>query len=117
MKFARTLEEAIEIAKTKISLPDDHDEESVVSGHHHTLGRKMRNDWGLWGGGDLHKELSKLGLSHPDDMSALIIKCAYRDLTGQDRDIDGIVGYYKDYWAQFSGAKLDDPSAKTREPA
>jgi hypothetical protein len=117
MKLAKTIDEAIEIAKANIRIPDGADESSVVSRYHHTLGRQMRNDWGLWGGGALRNEMIALGLTHPDDMSSLVLKCAYRDLKGQNRDIKGIVLYYQKYWSQFGGANLQDPSAKPREPS
>lgn len=117
LDLAKTLEDAIKIAKTKMRIPEGSDESSVVSKYHHTLGRQMRNDWGLWGGGALRDEMIALGLTHPDDMSSLILKCAYRDLKGKDRDVKGIIRYYKSYWSQFGGANLQDPSAKPREPS
>jgi Domain of unknown function (DUF6794) len=43
---------------------------------HHTLGRWMRNEWGLWGtGSELKQHLQKEhGQYHPDGMSSLILK-------------------------------------------
>ena len=42
--------------------------------YHHGLGRWMRNYWGLWSGGPLAKDMERLGLRHPDDMSMEIIR-------------------------------------------
>ena len=43
---------------------------------HHSLGRWIRNNWGLWNEEDnkLKVNLKKLGLEHPDDMSNYIIE-------------------------------------------
>ena len=42
---------------------------------HHTLGRWIRNNWGLWNEfSELKFNLAKLGYIHPDDMSNFIIK-------------------------------------------
>lgn len=43
---------------------------------HHSLGRWIRNNWGLWDEEDnkLKVNLKKLGFKHPDDMSNYIIE-------------------------------------------
>ena len=43
---------------------------------HHSLGRWIRNNWGLWDEEDnkLKVNLKKLGFDHPDDMSNYIIE-------------------------------------------
>lgn len=43
---------------------------------HHSLGRWIRNNWGLWNEDDneLKANLKKLGFEHPDDMSNYIIE-------------------------------------------
>lgn len=43
---------------------------------HHSLGRWIRNNWGLWNEEDnkLKVNLKKLGYEHPDDMSNYIIE-------------------------------------------
>jgi len=43
---------------------------------HHSLGRWIRNNWGLWNEEDnkLKVKLKKLGFDHPDDMSNYIIE-------------------------------------------
>ena len=50
---------------------------------HHSLGRWIRNNWGLWNEEDneLKASLKKLGYSHPDDMSNYIIKQYIRYLS------------------------------------
>ena len=43
---------------------------------HNSLGRWIRNEWGLWTGSELKDELMNInkGLNHPDDMSNYIIE-------------------------------------------
>ena len=41
--------------------------------YHLDLGMWMRNNWGLWGGSRLHKYFRAKGISHPEDMSSVIL--------------------------------------------
>ena len=41
---------------------------------HDSLGRWIRNEWGLWTGSELKDELMGKGFNHPDDMSNYIIE-------------------------------------------
>jgi len=41
---------------------------------HNSLGRWIRNEWGLWTNSELKNELTKKGFTHPDDMSNYIIE-------------------------------------------
>ncbi len=49
---------------------------------HHSLGRSIRNNFGLWGNNDkLKKEISDIIKSqHPDDMSQYLIKETWNKL-------------------------------------
>jgi len=71
-----TLEEAI-IELNKI-LKEEDKEYIVENGSisvHHSLGRWIRNNWGLWGDNvELKSNLRELGCYYPDDMSDYIIK-------------------------------------------
>jgi hypothetical protein len=40
---------------------------------HFGLGMWMRNNWGLWQEGPLHRAMAARGLTHPDDMSSAIL--------------------------------------------
>lgn len=73
----QNLQEAIEELDRKLNKEDK--EYIVENGSlavHHSLGRWIRNNWGLWDEEDneLKASLKKLGYSHPDDMSNYIIK-------------------------------------------
>jgi hypothetical protein len=55
-------------------------EESEVGGYNGSIGIWLRNSWGLWNGGPLRDHFRSLGLSHPDDMSALVLITFWRHL-------------------------------------
>jgi hypothetical protein len=71
----KTLEEAVQQLDAMLS--DDDKEYLMENGAisvHHTLGRWIRNEWGLWEDSELKESLEKEGFSHPDDMSNHIIE-------------------------------------------
>lgn len=50
------------------------DEGKVATALHHTLGRHLRNQWGLWRSSALAQHLrDEHRITHPDDMSHFII--------------------------------------------
>lgn len=73
-------------------------DELQLSSLHHGLGQWIRNNWGLWAGGTLAKYFNNLGLSHPDDMSGLIITTFWHHLKGEPLGIDREIKKYQDFW-------------------
>jgi len=73
-------------------------EEEFLAGAHFGLGMWIRNNWGLWKGKELAKYFNSIGIYHPDDMSGIILTSYYRELHGQDWNLDEQVKYYQDYW-------------------
>ena len=76
-KIPNNLFEAVQ--KLDKSLSQDDKEYLLENGSlsvHHSLGRWIRNNWGLWDEEDnkLKVNLKKLGFDHPDDMSNYIIE-------------------------------------------
>ena len=76
-KIPNNLEQAIEYLDGLLQEEDkvyllEHGALSV----HHSLGRWIRNNWGLWNeeNNKLKVNLKKLGFEHPDDMSNYIIE-------------------------------------------
>ena len=73
----KNIEEAISILNEMLSNDDKKYlfEEGAISVHH-TLGRWIRNNWGLWEeeSNDLKEHLISIGFTHPDDMSNYIIE-------------------------------------------
>jgi hypothetical protein len=58
-------------------------EEYIPIYFHHGLGRYLRNNWELWHGSPLAQYFHDLGVSHPDDMSSVILLSFYRKLHGK----------------------------------
>jgi hypothetical protein len=65
---------------------------------HHGLGRWIRNNWDLWQGGALAEYFKSLGLSHPDDMSGLILESFWHHLRNEPLDIAAQIKAYQEYW-------------------
>lgn len=69
-----------EIDKKEIqSLPKRED----MIRYHHGLGMWMRNTWRLWAGSRLQKYFTDRGITHPDEMSSVILYHYYDWLTGK----------------------------------
>ncbi|MDY7092174.1 MAG: DUF6794 domain-containing protein [Acidobacteriota bacterium] len=67
--------------------------------YHLSLGRWMRNNWGLWGGGPLAEHFNELGIFHPDDMSGILVASYYRRLRGEPIRLEEQIRYYQEFWA------------------
>lgn len=65
---------------------------------HFGLGRWIRNNWGLWGGGELQSWFHEKGIRHADDMSGIILESFRRELRGEDWDLSGQIKHYREYW-------------------
>lgn len=55
--------------KEMLALPERND---MIS-YHLSLGMWIRNNWGLWGGSRLQKYFMDRGISHPDNMSGIVL--------------------------------------------
>jgi hypothetical protein len=92
-------------------------EEEFLGGSHFGLGMWIRNNWGLWRGGELAKEFETKGIFHPDDMSGIILTSYYRQLHNQDWKVDEQIKYYQDYWkaTQEYQYRLENDTAFARQ--
>ena len=71
----KTVDEAVKTLAKIVSKEDrDYLLENGAISMHHSMGRWIRNEWGLWTGSELKNELKKKGFEHPDDMSNYIIE-------------------------------------------
>lgn len=82
----RTVEEAIVVVKQWLP-PDELAKFRAGSEHdtyryHHGLGTRIRNELGLWQGGQLREYFIEHGVAHPDDMSSIILAALWCDLNG-----------------------------------
>ena len=71
----KTVDEAVKTLAKIVSKEDrDYLLENGAISMHDSMGRWIRNEWGLWTGSELKNELKKKGFEHPDDMSNYIIE-------------------------------------------
>lgn len=106
-----TLDEAVALLITHVfSIPEwkafieqtkDVDDASFLVETHQTLGRQLRNAWGLWeqkAHNKLYYYMYAFGLRHPDDISAVILQSAYCKYYGGEFDVEAAGRYYKGWW-------------------
>ncbi len=98
----RNLEEAF-IELKKMLRPDllkemkEGSEQDMVQ-YHMGLGLWMRNNWSLWAGSRLGKYFNGIGISHPDDMSGIILDSFWRHLNAKPIRLEEQVAYYQRFW-------------------
>ncbi|NQZ76450.1 MAG: hypothetical protein HRT61_10120 [Ekhidna sp.] len=64
-------------------------EHDFATSQHFSLGLHIRNYWGLWKQKELYHFFDSLGVTHPDNMSGLILVSYHRHLTGRKIDLKG----------------------------
>lgn len=73
---------------------------------HLGFGRWMRNNWRLWGGSRLSKYFNEKGISHPDDMSGIILTSYHRYLNEEKIQLKKQIRYYQNYWKKAEKEQL-----------
>lgn len=99
------------LPKNELAKIDAIKSEHAMIEYHFGPGMWMRNQWGLWGDGPLAKHMNKLGFTHPDDMSATILKTFWCKRHGKDFRLQERAAYYADYWKASK-----NPPSSTRDP-
>lgn len=99
----RTLEEALTTLEKRVSadvlLEFAHSrDESIAARYHDTLGRWIRNNWGLWKRGPLYTDLRRRGLQHPDDMSGVILTSFWRQLHEEPLRVEEQINARQAFW-------------------
>lgn len=72
---------------------------------HFGVGLFLRNKWQLWRGSRLTEYFFELGLSHPDDISSVILLCYHRKLSGLPLDVIQQIDKYRIYWKEAYEAR------------
>ena len=72
--------------------------EKELSLYHLGLGVWIRNNWIRPKNSPLANYFAKMGITHPDDMSSIILKSFHRHLNNKDIKLKEQVRYYRDYW-------------------
>ena len=110
-------EEAIEYVLSKSGWADiikETDKERLfVVNAHMGLGQWMRNNWGFWSENtNLYLWFLTLGISHPDDMSSIILTSAYRRYHKKDIDLKQQVKDLKAYWDLWKDEESGDDDSE-----
>lgn len=74
------------------------DEKEFLSSQHFGLGKYIRNEWGLWKKSRLYLWFKEKGITHPDDISAIILKHYYRKNNKNEFSLENEIIYYQEYW-------------------
>ena len=105
MNLQQAVDKLVEIIITRDYLEvlvKEEPEEEFTLGLHMSLGRWIRNTWELWDPESaLSKHFSKLGITHADDMSSIIMTCAHRQVLGKKWKLPEQIKHFKDYWKEF----------------
>jgi hypothetical protein len=83
-------------------------EDSAIPMIHFTFGMWVRNNFGLWTGGELKDYFESLGIQHPDDMSGIILTSYHRLKNNKPIQLEDQVEHYIEYW-------LDDKQKLLRQ--
>ncbi|NOR86056.1 MAG: hypothetical protein GQ527_00460 [Bacteroidales bacterium] len=67
---------------------------SSPNAYHFGLGTWLRNNWGLWKGSRLHLYFEKKGVTHPDNMSGIILNSYFHLLNHETIDLNKIFDKY-----------------------
>jgi hypothetical protein len=79
---------------------------------HHGFGTALRNCWGLWAGGDgLASWFAEQGITHPDDMSSIVLTSFHRKLNGKEIDLAGQIAEIKAFWDKQKQSYEDGSSS------
>lgn len=87
----------------------DFSKDDFSTNYHHSIGRKIRNEFGLWKGAGccpvgeapLYYWFYRRGLSHPDDMSTIILELAWCHRHQTSLDLDVEIAKYQAYWEKY----------------
>jgi hypothetical protein len=75
-------------------------DESDMAMFHFGLGMWIRNNWGLWEHkGELYKWFCGLGVTHPDDMSGIILTSYWRSLHQKPIELGQQIYKIQKYWS------------------
>jgi len=71
-------------------------EDSVIRRLHNTLGRRIIDNWGFYGGSRLSHYLRSAGVTFPDDMGDFIVLAYHRKLNGKPVVLKDLVKQFRE---------------------
>jgi len=82
-------------------------DENDISIFHHSWGQDLRNNWSLWEENTpLVNSFQKIGITHADDMSGIILVSAHRQLNKKPVKLTEQVNQYQEYWMKEIGKRM-----------
>jgi hypothetical protein len=82
-------------------------EEDQVALFHHTWGTLIRNEWSMWEKNTLlTNSFKQIGISHPDDMSGIILTSVHRKLNKKAAKLKDQIVKYQNYWFSEIGRTM-----------
>ncbi|MEX0997708.1 MAG: DUF6794 domain-containing protein [Flavobacteriaceae bacterium] len=111
----KDLEESIEQINTLLNQETINEirllsEDEFLTKSHFGLGKNLRNYWGLWAGSRFAVYFNNLGISHPDDMSGIILTSYHRVLNNQEINLNQQIIKIQKYWEGVEITQLPDES-------
>lgn len=86
-------------ADTWANMPRD----QAITAAHQSLGRTIRNHWGLWSNeGALYAWMTTHGFRHPDDMSHVVLAAAWDFHNGCRTDLVALRLMFDAHWAKMA---------------
>ena len=83
---------------------------------HMGLGLYLRNYWGLWEGSRLAQYFVNMKISHPDDMSSIIINSYKSYLHNEPFDLPGTIKKYQEYWKMVQEKEMAEDGLVPEDP-
>jgi len=74
----------------------------IASDYHESLGRWLRNYWGLWAHGPLYQDIQRHGVDEPEEMSELLLSSVWRQLHEEAMTVDEHVAAHRRYWREHT---------------
>lgn len=110
------LSECFDILKSILENSEDKDwfenstEDDMINSTHHALGEWIRSNWLLWNKDSyLYQHFFKMGLWHPDDISAFILRSYHRFINKKElnltEQIEKNINYWKEYKKKYGPIK------------
>lgn len=90
-----------EIEKIRLGSEED------MAIYHFSLGLTLRNNWGLWSGSRLASWFNERGITHPDDMSGIILDSYWRFLNDKPIELEKQIRFYQEYWEEIEKPEGD----------
>ncbi len=82
-------------------------EEDQVAIFHHTWGQFLRNNWSMWvKDTPLTRNFKSMGITHADDMTGILLTCAWRQLNRKPLKLHDQVKKYQEYWQNKIGKPM-----------